>query len=248
MTKSLEMVIRATMVRTEEQLGLAKGFFSDLRSSNSDWEFIAKVGLFLEGYTTKILTDEFERPRMEDWLSRQTQHQRLKLARTLGIILDKHCSLFEKVSQIRNAYLHNLQNTGLTLADHFAADKKHSISIVNCFFESSLHYRSFEEKEKSAATKARETYHSLFLKNTRDEMINTLAFVTLQISGELEGKIAARRHSMMRKNQAERLLPPQKERLYIEETSEIIDFVRKAKKILKPLLTEYPKGLSDSTT
>ncbi|MBV8626025.1 MAG: hypothetical protein JO174_21285 [Herbaspirillum sp.] len=92
---------------------------------------IAKIGQFLEGFTTKILTDEFGRPEMQDWLGHQTQNQRIKLARTLGIILGKHCRLFEKVSHIRNAYLHDLQNTGLTLVDYFAVDEKHAVSIAN---------------------------------------------------------------------------------------------------------------------
>lgn len=117
----------------EQRLGLPGGTYLGLVFEQSDWVLIGKLGLIVEAALTSFLVLELNKPETYEHISTLSQAQRLKLARTLGILTKDDHSVLQLLASVRNSFVHNLENFRKSLDEHFvglSAQRRREIAVV----------------------------------------------------------------------------------------------------------------------
>lgn len=104
----------------EQRLRLPRTYIMSLKLEPSDWVFIAKLGLLVEAALTEYLVLELGRPETYEHLSGTDQAKRLKLAGVLGLLEDDDRALLQMLSEVRNAFVHKLENLNRPLSEYVA--------------------------------------------------------------------------------------------------------------------------------
>lgn len=104
----------------EKSNGLPTGYLTRLRTADSDWDFIVKIGLVLEAIVARAIALEAGRPLTYKKATVQTHRDRLVLAQKKGLIDKVELRMLETISELRNAFVHRLENLTRTLGDYFS--------------------------------------------------------------------------------------------------------------------------------
>lgn len=121
------------LIGLEKRLKLPKGYVMGLAEEESDWVFIAKLGLLVEASLTEYLVAELRRPETYEHVSAIDQSKRLRLAQLLGILSKADYNLLLMLAEVRNAFVHRLENLTKPLASYIAGlsnDRKTQIAIA----------------------------------------------------------------------------------------------------------------------
>ncbi|WP_180188396.1 hypothetical protein [Achromobacter insuavis] len=89
---------------------LPAGYFTELRMSDSDWDFIVKIGLVLEALIARAVALEIGRPLTYNKLNKETHHDRLMLAHKKGLVDKVELRMLKTIAELRNAFVHRLEN------------------------------------------------------------------------------------------------------------------------------------------
>lgn len=130
--------------RLEKGIGLPHRFYENLVDDGDDWSFILKVHALMEASLTMLLTERIggrnvpDFPTLSDALAHLEMSRshvgKVELASTLGLIGDQDRRLLRFLSELRNTFVHRIENVTLTLQEYIAArDRNQRRNFVNTF-------------------------------------------------------------------------------------------------------------------
>jgi hypothetical protein len=135
----------AIVDRLEQELGLPHGFYEKLVDVDDDWSFVLKVHALMEASLAILLAERIggrDLPNLSNLsnsLSRLEMNRRhtgkVDLAFTLGLIKERDRLLLRQLSELRNTYVHQVRNVGLSLVDHVATfDQNQRTNFAHALF------------------------------------------------------------------------------------------------------------------
>lgn len=106
------------VARFENALGLPAGFFLKLLSED-DWSFVIKLHALIEAAVSHLLTAKCGTPELLDVFTRielsNAQTGKIAFAQALGCLDPDERQFVRKLSELRNAFAHDVRNAGTTL-------------------------------------------------------------------------------------------------------------------------------------
>lgn len=107
----------ADVVSSVQKLGLPEGFYHKLLHED-DWSFVIKLSALFEAVATHALTARLGYPKLLDSFSyldyANTKYGKIKLLKELAIIIPEQAKFLTKLSELRNAFAHNISNVSMT--------------------------------------------------------------------------------------------------------------------------------------
>ena len=127
----------------EDKIGVPKGFTMNLLKQDNDWSFIVKLHSFLEAACTQLIITSIGKKELIDIISRVEMNEKKKgkiaYIRKLSLLEKRERAYINKLSEIRNFYVHNIKNISLSLEDYiknFNADQlKSFIKAMECYIK-----------------------------------------------------------------------------------------------------------------
>lgn len=117
--KSLSTIFEINQL--EKDLGLPNGFFEGILD-DGDWEFIIKLHALFEATVTHLLIQHFDDPSLDQIMQRlemsNFQTGKIGFARALGLVDRDIVRYIQKLSEIRNAFVHNVSNVNIGLKEY----------------------------------------------------------------------------------------------------------------------------------
>ena len=121
---------------TEPALGLDKGFFQKLLTTEDDWSFIIKTHALIESVLTRLIQVTVQPPPLAEFAETLNlsggRHSKTKLLRACGRLDDDEEKFVRGLSEIRNRFVHNVRHTKSDLPKFVqgldAAKKKEFVS------------------------------------------------------------------------------------------------------------------------
>lgn len=112
----------AIIHKVETQLGLPEQFCNKLLAED-DWSFVIKLHALLEAAISHLLVETLRQPRLRSVFSRMELSNfttgKIAFAEKLELI-DKDTKRFiQKISELRNSFVHNVTNVNKTLREYF---------------------------------------------------------------------------------------------------------------------------------
>lgn len=114
----------------EKDTGVKIGFFNSLISED-DWSFIIKIHALYEASITSLLTNKLGRHELQGFISRlelgDRSRGKLKITKELKLLDEDERKFIYALSEIRNDFVHNVNNTQINLENYFESlnkDKK----------------------------------------------------------------------------------------------------------------------------
>lgn len=109
----------------EIDLGLPKGFCTRLIEED-DWSFVIKLHALLENALSELITRALQRKELSDIFSRlemsNTKTGKIAFVQALRLLPAGHILFVRKLSELRNAIAHKIQNTSINLVEYFKAE------------------------------------------------------------------------------------------------------------------------------
>lgn len=108
----------------ESRLGVRAGFLRTLLHDESDWSFLVRLQVFIEGALAHAVAAELGRPELEAFfgaLPLRPNYGLAALARELDLISEDQRKQLDKLSDVRNAFAHKLVNVDRTLAEYISS-------------------------------------------------------------------------------------------------------------------------------
>lgn len=104
----------------EADLGLPNGFFTKLLDED-DWSFIIKLHALIEASVTHLLVKHFNEPTLETVFSflelSNLRTGKLAFASSTGLIDTDIKRFIQKLSEMRNAFVHDVTNVNIQIKD-----------------------------------------------------------------------------------------------------------------------------------
>lgn len=104
--------------KLESNIGLKNGFFSALLKED-DWSFVIKLHAMYEAAVTALIIDKLGQDTLEAFISRlelgDRSRGKLRIAKDLGLLDKEERKFIYSLSEIRNNFVHNVNNTQIDL-------------------------------------------------------------------------------------------------------------------------------------
>ncbi|QQS45229.1 MAG: hypothetical protein IPM66_14865 [Acidobacteriota bacterium] len=121
----------AVINELEKDLGVPPKFFQELLKED-DWSFIIKLHSLMEAAITQLLISVFDKPSLRDTISRLELSNfhtgKLAFVKNMELMPKDMQTFIQKLSELRNKMVHNVNNVGVNLEDYFStmseADRK----------------------------------------------------------------------------------------------------------------------------
>ncbi len=131
----------------ENRLGLPKGFYHKLLKED-DWSFVVKTHALIEAAVTHLLSKttaisfrQFDDLNLDEELLAQAfsrlelsdkRKGKVSFSKALGLLMDYQRSFIHSLSEIRNAFVHDVRNVNLTVSKYFQSlgpEKQHQFIL-----------------------------------------------------------------------------------------------------------------------
>ncbi|POZ60261.1 hypothetical protein [Chromobacterium alticapitis] len=214
-------ILKVVFKKLSVDLGVAESFIVDLHDEENSWSFISKLAQLIEGVFIKVLVRRLNEPEIFNTISNLPQSVRINFAHDLKIISRDQKYLFLTVAEIRNDYIHNVSNVGLSMSDYFSSLKEARVKEI---FK---RFKPFILDEKILTP-------NNFLSDCTNQIFFVCASEISRMYGRVEGIEAERRHNSFRSEQAEKLLPKKiNGTMYLEDRMVVYNYIKIAREILK---------------
>lgn len=214
--KILEIAFR----KLSKKLSVDEKFIVDIYDDEQSWSFISKLAQLLEGVFTEIIVQRLNEPETFGTISNLPQSARIALSHDLKIINKEQKLIFLTIAEIRNDYIHNISNMGVSLNEYLSRLKK---SRQTELFK---RFKPFISDEEITSEK--------FIEDCKNQIFIVCALEILKAHANVEALHAKWKNKNFRAEQAEKLLPKRLENsLFIEDRLVILDHVKNARDILK---------------
>ena|SRR3990172_6139503 len=109
----------------EKDLGLPKGFYNELGKEKSDWIYVIMIHSLLETALSYYLSEEYAKPHLEKTFARlpTADSSKGKIAFLVGTPLEEYIPFVKLLSNIRNAFAHDIKNVKLSLNEYLDSDE-----------------------------------------------------------------------------------------------------------------------------
>jgi hypothetical protein len=109
--------------RREVHLGLPNGLLLRLLESPDDWTFVLRLHALVEAAVEHLIVTGIGKPAITDFIGRLPiaggRAGKARLGRDLGLFDAADTALIEGLSELRNAYAHEVQMVDVGLVDYF---------------------------------------------------------------------------------------------------------------------------------
>lgn len=115
----------------ERENRLPRGYLVALMDADSDWDFIVKLSIVLEALLTRAILQEAGSSLNYKCVSKESQNERLSRAKRLGLIDKTERKMLGSISEIRNAFVHRIENLTRPLSEYLqelTPDRKEQIA------------------------------------------------------------------------------------------------------------------------
>ncbi len=106
----------------EDEVGIPKGFFKDLLDED-DWSFIIKIHALVEALISFQIVKSLHKEELSSVISflelSNNRTGKLAFVKNLDILPKKFRRFIKNLSEIRNAFTHNVSNIGVTIDEYF---------------------------------------------------------------------------------------------------------------------------------
>ena len=156
-----------------KELGLPEGFYAELLGAD-DWSFIIKLHALIEAAVTGLIVEALGQKELHHLISRlelsNNTTGKIALVKALSLLEDKYRRFIVTLSQIRNAFVHDVSNVGMSLKEYIAQlGKLYSVTEAFCFGKDKV---EFDERKLG---------NKEYMKEDPKEVIWTTAAVCLGI-------------------------------------------------------------------
>jgi len=104
--------------KLERKIGVPKNFFNTILLIGDDWTFIIKLHSFLEAAFTELITSASGESEIGDFISKLGMSNKIAFIKKLSLLESHTRSNLQKLSKIRNFYVHNIKNIFLSLEQY----------------------------------------------------------------------------------------------------------------------------------
>jgi hypothetical protein len=140
----------------EKELGLPNDFYLNLEKDD-DWSFVIKLHALLEAAISGLLVEVLGYQELLEVISQLEMSNnttgKIALVKALGLLDSEYRTFIRKLSEIRNKFVHDVSNVGITLQEYVnrpgqldALTKAFSLGIEKIEFDE----RKLENKEYMA--------------------------------------------------------------------------------------------------
>jgi hypothetical protein len=112
-------IVNVVLKDLERENKLPPGYLMALRDADADWDFIVKLSLVLEALLTRAILHEAGPSLTYESVSRESQSKRLQTAKRLGLIDKAERKMLVSISEIRNDFVHQIENLTRPLTEYF---------------------------------------------------------------------------------------------------------------------------------
>lgn len=156
-------IMNISLKRVEKDNKIPEGYLTKLLNVDSDWDFIVKIGLILEGLLCFAIETLDGKP-LSKTQQKNPHSQRLKKALDDSIITIFEYDLLIEISSLRNAYIHNLENLNTSISKYFSkleyTDKQ---KIVHAILNSKIPQSFRTPKNESEITTFPDKFRTILL-------------------------------------------------------------------------------------
>jgi hypothetical protein len=122
----------------EAELGVEPGMLLTLRTA-ADWGFVVQLHALIEGALAFLLEHKLDRPELRTFLGYlplMGRFGKLTACTALGLLDPRHPKFIEKLTEIRNACVHQVRGTAFTFATHVATpgEKPRLVKLFKPYF------------------------------------------------------------------------------------------------------------------
>lgn len=230
---NLEKMVMISTKKLCNQLEISEDFILNIYKEENSWSFISKLAQLIEGIFTKFIIIRLNEPVIYDSISAMQQATRLNLALDLELISKEQKELFLTIAEIRNSYIHNIQNVEITILNYLNSLKKDRLNQIKKRFKNISDSSKLDLFEKFF--KKEELTEEL----TNNELLNDIFMICileiLSISNKIIGLDAHRRHEQFKAQKSLKLLSKgyKNAEMYLIDKLEFIEHLDKAKEVLQ---------------
>ncbi len=146
-------LMNVVLKNLEESNKLPAGYLTGLRTADSDWDFIVKIGLILEALVARAVESETGPRSTYKKGRRESHHDRLELAKSKGVIDRSEFEMLASLAMLRNAFVHRLENLTRALSDYFSElSPARQKRIAKSILAAGIPGRLGQDKDNSAIT------------------------------------------------------------------------------------------------
>ena len=213
-------ILKIAFRKLSNKLSVDEKFIIDIYDDEQSWSFISKLAQLLEGVFTEILVQWLNEPDAFGTISNLPQSTRIALSYDLKIINKEQKFIFLTIAEIRNDYIHNISNMGVSLNEYISGLRKSRQTEI---FK---RFKPFISGQEITSEK--------FIEDCQNQIFIVCALEILKAHSNVEALHAKREHKNFRAEQAEKLLPKRLDNsLFIEDKLMILDYVKNARDILE---------------
>lgn len=118
------------IIRLQKQIGLNSDFFKNLLDED-DWSFVIKLHALIEALITSLLVFHFNEKKLSGIFSRielsNKTTGKLAFMKELDLLSDEDIKFIFSLSELRNKFVHNIENCSVTLRDWIGQLDKNQI-------------------------------------------------------------------------------------------------------------------------
>jgi hypothetical protein len=214
------VVMNLALKDLERENRLPGGYLVSLMNADADWDFIVKLSLVLEALVTRAILQEAGPVLSYEQVSMVSQSNRIRKAMQLGLIDKAERKMLEAIAEIRNAFVHRIENLTRPLSAYFQEltperRKKIATSILSAGIPGELD----KLKDKVAIEE--------FAADFRQTVMHALFPTLLNLGYSYEIKQKERKYAEWRADQERRLgrpLPARTE-IYLTDRLMIMELV-----------------------
>lgn len=107
----------------ESDTGVKQGFFINLLYED-DWSFVIKLHALYEASVSNLIINKIGEPALEEFVYKldlgDKGKGKLKLSKSLGLLDEDERKFIYALSEIRNNFVHNVNNTQISLNQYFS--------------------------------------------------------------------------------------------------------------------------------
>lgn len=120
-----------------KELGLPESFYAELLGED-DWSFIIKLHALMEAAVTGLIVAALGQKELHNLISRLELSNKttgkMAFVKALSLLEDDYRRFISTLSQIRNHFVHDVSNVGMSLKEYIAqSDKLDSVTEAFCF-------------------------------------------------------------------------------------------------------------------
>lgn len=118
MNSDKRIIIEEEIRKLEAEIGVPEKFSYKFFLRGDDWNFIITLHSFLEAALTQLIIKTLDRNELEDIISRLPMFNKIAFIKSLSLLREEARRYVQKISEIRNFYVHNINSTSLTLRQY----------------------------------------------------------------------------------------------------------------------------------